>query len=289
MSVGRRFLLRGLSGVSLGAPLLAALALAGCAAPAGPGATSTSLRLPEGYSLVWSDEFSRDGLVDPSKWVYDTARNKDGWHNHELQYYSRERADNARVANGVLAITARKEQLASQPDWGKQAYTSARLITRGKAEWTYGFFEIRARLPCGKGTWPAIWMLGSEGTWPAGGELDILEQVGSDPARVFSTVHTTAGSGGHGRGNARQLPDACSAFHTYQMHWTPERIRFGIDGVSHFEYVNPRTGSAAWPFDRPQFLILNVAIGGDLGGPVDDKIFPVTMEVDYVRVHQRAK
>jgi len=273
---------------SLAAPVWVAL-LAGCAGSAEHGAAPSTLRAPAGYTLVWSDEFSRDGLDDPSRWVYDTFRNKEGWYNRELQYYSRERADNAKVANGVLAITARKEQLASQPDWGGQPYSSVRLITRGKAEWTYGFFEIRARLPCGKGTWPAIWMLGSEDSWPAGGELDIMEQVGSEPARVFSTVHTKAGSGAHGSGRAIQLPDACSAFHTYQMHWTAERIVFGVDGITHFEYVNPRTGSAAWPFDRPQFLILNLAIGGDLGGAVDDRIFPVTMEIDYVRVHQRAR
>ena len=130
-------------------------------------------------------------------------------------------------------------------------------------------------------------MLGSQGGWPAGGELDILEHVGHEPERMFSTVHTAAGSGGHGAGAARPLPTACSAWHRYQMHWTPQSIRFGVDGVSHFEYRNPGTGADRWPFDAPQFLILNLAIGGDLGGAVDDSIFPRQLAVDYVRVYQR--
>ncbi len=206
-----------------------------------------------------------------------------------MQYCAGPRLDNAEVRDGQLLITARRETLSSAPDWGGQHYTASRLITLGKADWTYGFFEIRAKMPCGLGTWPAIWMLGSTGGWPAGGELDILEHVGKNPSRVFSTVHTAAGSGGHGKGGATQSADACTAFHTYQMHWTAESIRFGIDGVAHFSYANPKTGSAAWPFDKPQFLLLNLAIGGDLGGPVDDAIFPVTMAVDFVRVYQAGR
>jgi beta-glucanase (GH16 family) len=250
---------------------------------------SPALAVPAGYTLVWSDEFSGAGAPDPAKWSYDTGRNKAGWYNHELQYYSRDRPENAELRDGHLVITARKETLSSAADWGRQRYTSARLLTRGKAEWTYGFFEIRARLACGKGTWPAIWMLGSQGDWPAGGELDILEHIGHQPGRVFSTVHTEAGSGAKGAGAATRLPDACSAFHNYQMHWTGQLIRFGIDGVTHLEYPNPGSGDAGWPFDAPQFLILNIAIGGDLGGKVDDGIFPVRMEVDHVRVYQQTK
>jgi beta-glucanase (GH16 family) len=131
-------------------------------------------------------------------------------------------------------------------------------------------------------------MLGSQGDWPAGGELDIMEHIGHQPGRVFSTVHTAGGSGGSGAGAATHVPDACTAFHNYQMHWTRQGIRFGIDGVAHFEYLNPGTGSLRWPFDAPQFLIINIAIGGDLGGKIDDSIFPVQMEVDHVRIHQPA-
>jgi len=270
--------------------LLGARGSGGAEAPAAPVVEAkAALALPGNYRLVWSDEFADAGLPDPSRWVYDTEMNKAGWHNRELQYYSGPRAENARLQDGRLLITARLESLATAPDWGGQRYTSSRLITKGRAEWTYGYFEIRAKLPCGKGTWPAIWMLGSQGDWPAGGELDILEQVGSDPARVFSTVHTTAGSGGNGVGAATQLPSACNAFHDYQMLWTADRVRFGIDGKEHFTYANPRTGKAAWPFDAPQFLILNIAIGGDLGGPVDDRALPRQLEVEYVRVYQESK
>jgi beta-glucanase (GH16 family) len=243
---------------------------------------------PAGYRLVWADEFDVDGLPDPARWFHDTGRNKEGWHNHERQYYSGPRAENAVIRNGVLAITARKESLRSAPDFGGQAYTSARLITRGKAEWTYGFFEVRAKMPCGAGTWPAIWTLGSGGRWPDDGELDILEHMGRDPLRVFSAVHVAAGHAGQAMGGAARLPTVCSAFHAYQMHWTPRDVVFGVDGFTHFRYVKFDLGARAWPFDAPQFLLLNLAIGGDLGGPVDDRIFPVALEVDYVRVYQRA-
>ncbi|MBT9492724.1 MAG: glycoside hydrolase family 16 protein [Paucibacter sp.] len=273
-------------------PLLAAVALGACGsggADQAPAPPPKPLAPPPGYSLVWADEFTKAGLPDPAKWVYDVGMNKQGWHNKELQYYSRERPENAAVQDGKLVITARLESLSTQPDWGGQRYSSARLITAGKAEWTYGFFEIRAKLPCGKGSWPAIWMLASQGEWPAGGELDIMEQVGSNPSKVFSTVHTTAGSGGNGKGGETQVPDACGAFHNYQMHWTAEQITFGIDGKPHAVYANAKTGKAAWPFDAPQFLILNIAIGGDLGGPVDDAALPIRMEVEHVRVYQPAK
>lgn len=273
------------------APLLALGALAGCgggadaAAPA-PAPAPATLRVPDGYALVWSDEFATPGLPDAAKWVYDTGMNKQGWHNRELQYYGRERAENSVVRDGRLVITARRERLSGAADWSGQNYTSARLITAGKADWTYGFFEIRAKLPCGRGTWPAIWMLGSTGTWPAGGELDIMEQTGKEPAKVFSTVHTTSGSGANGKGADTQVPDACTAFHDYQMLWTRDSVTFGIDGKVHYVYRNAGTGAAQWPFDAPQFLILNIAIGGDLGGPVDDAIFPVQMEIEHVRVYQ---
>ncbi len=266
-----------------GAAMAAGALALGTAAPA---AHSATLGLPAGYQLVWADEFDRDGLPDPHKWAYDTGMNKAGWHNHELQYYSGPRALNAVVQGGRLIITARQESLAHMPDWGGQRYSSTRLLTQGRRDWTYGFFDIRAKLPCGQGTWPAIWMLNREVVWPAGGELDIMEHIGHQPGRVFSTVHTAAGHGGGGSGAATQVAHACTAFHNYQMHWTAESIRFGIDGVLHYEYRNPRQGQERWPFDAPQFLILNIAVGGDLGGKVDDRIFPVSMEVEHVRVYQ---
>jgi beta-glucanase (GH16 family) len=251
-----------------------------------PPARGATLGVPAGYHLVWSDEFEVNGLPDPSRWSYDTGMNRTGWHNRERQYYSGPRAENARIEGGRLVITARKESLTQASDWGGQRYTSVRLTTQGKRDWTYGFFEVRAKLPCGRGTWPAIWMLNRAVVWPAGGELDIMEHIGREPGRVFSTVHTAAGHGAGGTGAATSVPDACTAFHDYQMHWTPDRLRFGIDGVVRFEYANPKQGAERWPFDTPQFLILNIAVGGDLGGAVDDAIFPVSMEVEHVRVYQ---
>jgi beta-glucanase (GH16 family) len=244
---------------------------------------------PAGWKLVWADEFNNDGLPDVAKWDFDTGRNKLGWHNNELQYYSRDRLENSRVADGKLIITARKERMASAADDGGQAYTSARLYTKGKAEWTYGYYEIRAKLPCGLGTWPAIWMLGRGSDWPLPGEIDIMEHVGKKKGEVLGTVHTAAYNHriGTQKGATTMVPDACDAFHTYQLKWDAEQIAIGVDNKYYFEFVNPKDGDVRkWPFDSPQHLILNVAIGGDLGGPVDDAIFPLQMEIDYVRVYQ---
>lgn len=261
--------------------------LLGCSSLPPPAKPIESVAVPVGYSLVWSDEFSQPGLPDPARWNFDTGMNKQGWHNNERQYYSGPRAENAVVRDGHLVITARKEALTSAADWGGQAYTSARMLTAGKAQWTYGYFEVRAKMACGKGTWPAIWMLGSQGQWPAMGEIDILEFVGSEPTRMFSTVHTRSGSGGNGSGAATDLATACTAFHTYHLHWTPQSLRFGVDGKTHYVYANAGKGTDQWPFDAPQFLILNLAVGGDLGGAVDDAIFPVKLEIDHVRVYQQ--
>ncbi|WP_231512166.1 family 16 glycosylhydrolase [Paucibacter sp. KBW04] len=247
------------------------------------------LTVPPGYKLVWADEFERPGLPDTRKWNYDTGRNATGWDNHELQYYARARRANSEVKGGQLLITARKEDMSRAKDSMGQRYSSARLLTLGKAEWTYGFFEIRAQLPCGQGTWPAIWMLNSAVVWPAGGELDIMEQVGSRPQRLFSTVHSAAGSGSEGVGAATQIEDACLAMHNYQMLWTADEVSFAIDGRVHHRYRKQDHAGAGWPFDKPQFLILNIAIGGDLGGTVDDSIFPVQMRVAHVRVYQASR
>jgi beta-glucanase (GH16 family) len=246
-----------------------------------------------GWTLDWSDEFETDGLPDAAKWDYDTERNAVGWFNNELQYYSRARLENARVEGGQLVITARKEDLASAPDYGGQRYTSARLVTRGKASWTYGFIEARAKLPCSRGTWPAIWTLGTGGRWPEDGEIDILEQRGGDKSRVLGTVHTRAynyfnGSRGVGQGSSTLLPNACTEFNRYQLTWTPQSIRIGVNDTVYMVYDKPAISDATvWPFDNPQYLILNIAMGGDLGGAVDPGFTTDRMEVDYVRVYRR--
>jgi beta-glucanase (GH16 family) len=295
----------GRASVLLGA-LLASLAACGGggAADSGAAAVSPPVQAPvpvpapvvgalPGWTLVWSDEFDRDGLPDASKWDYDTERNRLGWYNNELQYYARARPENARVEGGRLIITARRESLTTAPDYGGQRYTSARLLTRGKADWTYGFFEIRAKLPCARGSWPAIWMLGSGGVWPDDGEIDIMEQTGQNKSEVLGTIHTRAynyfnGSLGVGQGARTPLADACTAFHNYQLTWDADRITIGVDGSNYFSYTNPKTGNTSvWPFDRPQFLLLNLAVGGDLGGAVDDAMFPTELQVEYVRVYRR--
>ncbi|MBC3873558.1 glycoside hydrolase family 16 protein [Undibacterium sp. LX15W] len=253
-------------------------------APALPGAG-----VPTNWKLVWADEFDRSGLPDASKWMFDTERNKAGWYNNEAQYYAKDRLENSMVENGLLTITARKEQLSAAPDFGGQAYTSARLLTRGKASWTYGYFEIRAKLPCGLGTWPAIWTLGSKGVWPDDGEIDIMEHVGKNKGKILGSAYSAFYNWPSGTGNTKEtvVNDACDAFHIYQLFWNQEQVAIGVDNKYYFQFINPKNGDyKKWPFDQPQYLILNLAIGGDLGGTVDDSIFPSKFEIDYVRVYQ---
>ena len=275
---------------SFGACLAALLVWSGAAASAD--AQDAGLA---GYRLVWSDEFDIEGLPDPTRWTYDVERNREGWYNNELQYYSAERAENARVEGGRLIIEARLESLdpANAPDWGGQGFTSARLVTRQRASWTYGFFEVRAKVPCGLGTWPAAWLLPvAEVEWPAGGEIDILEHVGHNAGVVHGTVHTTRYNHRRGseRGGRKRVADACGAFHRYQVRWTPEAISFGVDDTSYYAFRNDGRGDPeTWPFDQPFYAILNLAVGGDWGGAegIDRRAFPQVLEVDYVRVFQR--
>ncbi|HPR30699.1 MAG TPA: glycoside hydrolase family 16 protein [Prolixibacteraceae bacterium] len=242
---------------------------------------------PERFRLVWSDEFDTDGLPDPALWSYDTVGNAWGWGNHELQYYTVEREANARVSEGSLKITADKE-----PYEGAE-YTSARLITKGKGDWLYGRFEIRAKLPEGRGLWPAIWMLPTDwkyGGWPRSGEIDIMENVGYDPFAIVASVHTERYN--HAiqtqRNNTMQVADNRETFHVYALEWDSVSIHAFVDDSLYFTFAKEADDPAVWPFDQPFHLLLNVAVGGDWGGlmGVNDSIFPVSMEVDYVRVYQ---
>lgn len=250
--------------------------------------------VPKGYELVWSDEFSKPGLPDKTKWKYDTFRNAEGWFNKEKQYYSADRLENARVENGNLIIEARSEQLdpAKYADWGDQKYTSARLISQGLGDWTYGFFEVRAKVPCGVGTWPAIWMLPSDPdvVWPNGGEMDIMEHVGFEPGVIHQSVHTSAFRGDwntHKTAKA-EVKDACDVMHKYQLLWTPELLLYAIDDKPKFLYKKESDKTSLWPFDKPQHMLLNIAVGGTWGGQkgVKANAFPAQMVVDYVRVYQ---
>jgi beta-glucanase (GH16 family) len=246
-----------------------------------------------GAKLVWSDDFNRPSL-DMSKWSFDTSRNKLGWYNGELQYYAAGRPENLRVQGGKLIIELRKDPqaISKYADWGRQKYSSAKIVTKGKASFTTGFVEVSAKLPCARGTWPAIWML-PEGNsaWPDGGEIDILEQVGSQPNVAHATLHTALfnHTRHNGRGAETPVPTACSAFHRYQLAWTGDAITIGVDDRAYMRVRNDQPGGrGAWPFDAPFYLILNLAMGGDWAAAkgIDDAALPQRMEVDYVRVWQ---
>lgn len=263
-------------------------------ATSGSAARAQSI-IPADYGLVWSDEFNVDGLPDDSKWAYDTDHNRVGWFNNEKQYYAGHRAENARVENGRLIIEARADptEIAKFTDWGKQQYSSARLTTLGKASWTYGAVEVRAKLPCGVGTWPAIWMLADDKTtpWPDSGEIDIMEHVGFDPGKVHFSLHTKNGNFIlHTESTAaKSVENACTDMHRYQLRWTPTLIIMGVDDQRAFSMKRPSLKRADWPFDGPFHILLNIAVGGDWGGAkgIDAKAFPAQMEVDYVRVYQK--
>lgn len=243
------------------------------------------------YTLVWSDDFDYEGLPDSTKWSYDVGDGCPdicGWGNNELEYYTENRSKNARVENGNLIIEAHKEEFEDR------SYTSARLLTRDRQAWKYGRFEIRAKLPSGNGTWPAIWMLPEDweyGGWPASGEIDIMEHVGHEPNRVYATVHTEAYNHLEGTQDTDTLriADAEEAFHEYALEWTESSINWYVDGEQYSTFTNEQATYKEWPFDKPFHLILNIAVGGNWGGSqgVDDSIWPQQMVVDYVRVYQR--
>jgi beta-glucanase (GH16 family) len=230
----------------------------------------------EGYSLVWEDNF--DGAtLDTNCWSHETA--EPGWVNNELQRYTN---DNSELIAGNLVITAKKEN---------SDYTSARLITRGKKIFTYGLFEIKAKIPEGTGTWPALWMLGeniSQVGWPACGEIDIMEHVGKHPDFIHSTIHNPSGYGSTPYTGVIQIDDPFHTYHIYGVEWTKDFVDFYTDGklVNHYQ---PEVKNAEnWPFDKPCYFIFNIAIGGDWGGPlVDDKIFPATMTIDWIKAYQK--
>jgi beta-glucanase (GH16 family) len=251
--------------------------------------TITLLILSSGQAqvkkLVWADEFNYRGLPDSTRWSYDSGSG--GWGNNELQYYTEKRKENARVEKGKLVIEARKEA------YKGSSYTSARLVSKNKGDWKYGRIEVKAKLPRGKGMWPAIWMLPTEKTeadWPHNGEIDIMEFVGYMPDSVFGTVHTGAYNHVQGtqktKGVARK--DLSKAFHVYAIEWTPEEIRFFVDKELYSTFKNEHKSYEEWPFDAPFHLLLNIAVGGNWGGKygVDNRIFPQRMEIDYVRVYQ---
>ncbi len=244
-------------------------------------------------NLVWSDEFDVDGIPNSSRWAYDVGDGCNihpdlcGWGNQEEQYYTK-RPENVRVANGKLIIEAKKE------NFGGRRYTSTRIVSRNKGDWLYGRIEVKAKLPKGKGTWPAIWMLPTDNTyggWPHSGEIDIMEHVGFDLNKVHASLHTSncnTNASACGQSTSRFVLGAVDDFHVYAIEWTKDDIRFFVDDLHYFTFFNRNQGFAQWPFDQRFHLIMNIAIGGTWGGQqgIDDSMLPQTMEVDYVRVYE---
>ncbi|MCK0110004.1 glycoside hydrolase family 16 protein [Flavobacteriaceae bacterium S0825] len=231
--------------------------------------------------LIWSDEFNTDGAPDSSKWGYDIGAG--GWGNGESQFYT-DRSDNVIVENGLLKITAKKESYQGSD------YTSTRMTTQDKYEFTYGKIEVRAKLPEGAGTWPAIWLLGANIDtvgWPACGEIDIMEHWGHNPTIVSSATHTPSCSGGCMDANVGEITvsDFATEFHVYGLEWTENKLRFFLDDNFLYEYNPTVKNASTWPFNNPHFFILNIAMGGNWFS-IDSNFSESTMEIDYVRVYQ---
>jgi beta-glucanase (GH16 family) len=269
----------------------------GCAAIAVAAVALTSFTTanaePEAdvQQLVWSDEFEAAAGTPPdsSKWRYDIGG--EGWGNDEHQYYTDSTANSAHDGNGNLVITARQE--GGHDCWyGPCQYTSARLLTAETFTQQYGRFEARMQLPRGQGIWPAFWMLGAdfgEVGWPQSGEIDIMENIGSEPSTVHGTIHGPGYSGGAGIGNAYTLPDGqqfADGFHTFAVDWTPDSITWSVDGNVYSQLTPADVGGNEWVFDHPFFMIMNLAVGGQWPGYPDETTqFPQQLTVDYIRVY----
>ena len=235
-------------------------------------------------TLVMSDEFNVNGAPNPNLWTYNIGTGSNGWGNNELQYYT-SRAQNIIVENGVLKITARREQYMGE------AFTSARIVTKGKFETKYGRIEARIKLPRGKGLWPAFWMLGSNSDtaiWPQCGEIDIMEYLGNSPTKVFGTVHGPGYSGGNAITKTYTLPNSRfdTDFHVFGVEWDQNYINFYVDDVL-YNQITPSNVTGDWVFNNPFYIILNMAVGGNYpGAPNSETPFPQEMLIDYVRVYQ---
>jgi beta-glucanase (GH16 family) len=229
-------------------------------------------------NLIWADEFDINGAPNPENWGFDIGTGNNGWGNAEAQYYTNN-ANNVIVQDGKLIITARAESLSGSN------YTSARIKSENKFDFKYGKIEVRAKLPSGGGTWPAIWMLGanfSEVGWPQCGEIDIMEHRGNQQDVIHGALHYPGNSAGNANTNSTNVPNVSNEFHTYSIVWTENSIRFFVDDQQFHTFAN--NGSV--PFNQEFFIILNVAMGGTFGGAIDPNFTQSSMEIDYVRVYQ---
>ncbi len=243
----------------------------------------------EAGELIWSDEFNGSGTPNPDNWTYDIGHGSGGWGNNEVQYYTNE-SKNVRRENGNLVIEALKED----GEW-----TSARIKTQGLRSFRYVTVKVRAKLPAGSGTWPAIWMLGSDITengWPDCGEIDIMEHVGKDPGMVHSSLHSPSSYGNTVNSGQTEVPTFSDAFHLYEMVWSEESIVFKVDGTTFYTYAPSDKNFETWPYNNDFFIIMNIAMGGNWGSDpqyesggmkngIDPALDSVRMEVDYVRVY----
>ena len=242
-----------------------------------------STKIPElpGWKLLWHDEFDGDA-INRDNWTFDIGGG--GWGNGEAEYYT-DRPENARIDDGMLVIEARQEK------YEDSYYTSARLKTQGLQSFQYGRIEARIKVPSGDGLWPAFWMLGSsfDGTnWPDCGEIDIMEYVGREPDLIIGTLHGPGYSGALGVSQwNRQEYAIADDFHTYAIEWKPDQIDWYYDGEKYHTVTPDDLSGRQWVFDQPFFIILNLAVGGTLGGPIGlDTVFPAQYYVDYVRVYE---
>lgn len=229
-------------------------------------------------TLVWLEDFDVDGKPNTDNWDYEIGRGNGGWGNNEAQYYTA-RSSNALISNGILKITAKKENY-----YGAD-YTSARIVTRGKFEFKYGVIEVRAKLPSGGGTWPAIWMLGANFEavgWPSCGEIDMMEHVGNDQNRIHGTLHYPDNYAGNANTNSTIIPDVSTEFKIYKTIWNESEIKFYTDDLLIHSFSN----SSSVPFNHPFYMILNVAMGGSFGGQIDPGFTESSMEIDYIKVYQ---
>lgn len=237
------------------------------------------------YVQVWGDEFNTPGLPDSTKWGYEVGKIR----NAELQYYTSKRLENARIEDSVLIIEARKEKFSGAD------YTSASIISQGIGDWKYGKIEISAKVPTGKGTWPALWMMptySEYGGWPRSGEIDIMEYIGVEPQNLFYNAHFEGTNGtGHqssGSGAVKKIANPFNQFIKFTLVWTPDKMEWYANDVKYHTYLKPADDYRRWPFDKEFYLILNLAYGGSWGGyaGVDDTKLPHKFLIDYVRVYQ---
>lgn len=266
--------------------VLTLLLLLGIQATPGFAQAIKSSTNPDKWDLSWNDEFDINGLPDKSKWKFQTGDG--GWGNNELQHYT-DRKENARVEDGRLILEMRKEK------YKKSNYTSSRI--NSKQSWTYGRIEIRAKVPKGRGTWPALWMMPTNdgryngGKWPDNGEIDIMEHVGFDQDVVHASYHTKNFNWIiNTQKTAKIKVNDVTQYHVYAIEWDKDQISNFVDGKKFYSFANPKTDHKDWPFDQPFFLIMNVAMGGNWGAQkgVDEAVTNARMEIDYVRAFRPA-